>query len=222
MLGPVTLSPVNPSLRLKTMFRDLAVRSPLRGHVLHQYPYFFTPAMLWELCAAVDRVRDVPGSFLEIGCARGHTTVYLNRHMDASGQPTRRYVCIDTFAGFVDSDVDHEVERRGKAEHDETFRTSFTVNSKAGFETTMRLNGCTRVEAVQADVRAVDWAQYSPVAFALVDVDLYLPVRDALTDIVDHMSPGGVIVVDDCAAENRWDGGARGLPRSARQVGPAP
>jgi hypothetical protein len=202
--------------------RDLAVRSPLRGHVLHAYPYFFTPAMLSGICGAVDRVRDVPGAFLEIGCARGHTTVFLNRHLEDSGHQRRDYVCIDTFAGFVDSDVEYEVDRRGKGEHLDTFQDSFRLNSLAAFEETMRINGCEGVRAIQGDVRTVDLGALGPIAFALIDVDLYLPVRDALDDVVDQMSPGGVVIVDDCVPNVRWDGALEAYREIVAKLGREP
>jgi len=40
----------------------------------------------------------------------------------------------------------------------------------------------------------------------LVDVDLYQPVLAALNSIYDLMSPGGVIVTDDCTPGGQWGG----------------
>jgi predicted O-methyltransferase YrrM len=57
-----------------------------------------------------------------------------------------------------------------------------------------------RVRVVTADATDLEYAQFAPIAFALVDVDLYRSVLATLERIAPHMAPGGVIVVDDCAS----------------------
>ena len=37
-------------------------------------------------------------------------------------------------------------------------------------------------------------------------MDLYKPIKDVLPKIYSAMSPGGIIVVDDCKPANLWDG----------------
>jgi hypothetical protein len=118
--------------------------------------------------------------------------VFLNRHLDAVGAD-RRYWAIDTFAGFVADDIALEHERGRRRRFD-----TFATNDRRWFEDTMALNGITRVQVVRADANTFDFGQIGPVAFCLLDVDLYRPVLSVLEALYDQVTPGGVIVVDDC------------------------
>lgn len=185
----------------ETLYRaavELAYSGPLRNQLLPRYGYMFSPSQLALLVRVADEVLDLPGIFLEIGCARGSTTIHLNRHIEFRND-TRRYVCIDTFKGFIEADIQHEVRMRGK---DEAYlKRSFAQNRRSWFDHTMRINGITNVESIEAPIQDVKLDQIvngAGIAFALVDVDLYLPVKDALAQVWPLMSPGGVIVVDDC------------------------
>jgi hypothetical protein len=57
-----------------------------------------------------------------------------------------------------------------------------------------------------------------PIAFCLLDIDLYQPTRDVLPHLYDALAPGGMIVVDDCPLLWRLCPNARVRPR----VVPAP
>jgi hypothetical protein len=39
---------------------------------------------------------------------------------------------------------------------------------------------------------------------ALVDLDLYRPVLSTLNAIYEDVSPGGIVVVDDCQQDGQW------------------
>jgi predicted O-methyltransferase YrrM len=182
-------------LSVAAIAKEIATRTRLRNWIFFRYDFMFTPAQLAFLCAALSSVEGVPGSVLEIGCAFGNTTVFLNRHMDAEGI-RRRYFCIDTFSGFTSADIAREHSVPGAEIED---NRAFRVNSRRWFETTMAVNGIQRVEAFQADATAFDYRPLSPIAFALVDVDLYRAVSTSLNAIWPNVSPGGIVVVDDCA-----------------------
>lgn len=203
---------------LRGRLRGVAYSTRLGPRFLHKYPYFFEPAQLLTMVGAVDGVRDVEGSFLEIGCARGTTTVFLNRHLRDTDQQ-RRYVCIDTFTGFVERDIEHEIEARGKDDFAATFEGSFRVNDPKTFAATMKLNGFDSIEVVPGDIAEVDLTPYAPVAFCLLDVDLYLPIRDGLAKLAPVMAPGGVIVVDDCAPGGAWDGALQAYDEFVAETG---
>jgi hypothetical protein len=67
--------------------------------------------------------------------------------------------------------------------------------------------GYTNVSVHKADAKTFDYHKLGMIAFALVDLDLYNPVRVSLERIIPHMAPGGIVIVDDCDAMNdRWDG----------------
>jgi O-methyltransferase len=187
---------------------ELAYSGPLRNQLLPRYGYMFSPSQLALLVRMADEALKTSGIFMEIGCARGSTTIHLNKHLDFRSD-VRRYVCIDTFKGFIEADIRHEVSARGK---DEAYlKRSFAQNRKSWFDHTMKINGMERVETIEAPVQEVDLATVAGeqgVAFALVDVDLYLPVKDALARVWPLMSPGGVIVVDDCDEKHATFDGA--------------
>lgn len=186
--------------RLAHRARKLLLRTPARELFTYRYRYMFSPAQLSFLCAQITNTSDVPGSILEVGCAVGATTVFLNRHIDSLGIDVN-YYAIDTFAGFTVDDIscEHALGRHYPY-HD------FRGNSKHWFDRTMRRNGIERVRSFRADAATFDYTSIAPFRFALVDVDLYRPVRAVLEGIYELMSPGGAIVTDDCHAEGPWGG----------------
>lgn len=185
------------------LVKELQFRSPLRRYFFPRYTFNFTPAQLGFLVTALSEVRDVPGSVAEVGCAQGSTTLFLNRHMDAVGID-KPYVAIDTFAGFVEEDVSYELTRRNKPS---ASYSGFRANDQRWFDATMRQNGVTRVRSIRADVNELDLRTVGPLAFVLLDVDLYRPMKKALAELYEVLSPGGIMVVDDCDADDPlWDG----------------
>jgi O-methyltransferase len=180
--------------------------SPLRSYLLYKYRYAFTPAQLARLTMLATEAAHSPGDFCEIGCYRGYTTVFLNRHLDAIA-PEKRYWAVDTFGGFVASDVSHEQQTRGKnSREDRRALDKFTINSRAWFEATLRQNGITRVSTCAAAVQDFEFPADARFCFVLLDVDLYLPSVAALEKIWPRVVPGGLVVVDDCQADHVYDG----------------
>jgi O-methyltransferase len=77
---------------------------------------------------------------------------------------------------------------------------AFRGPTRQRFAHSLRVNGREgRVQTIAADATTIDYAQFAPIGFALVDVDLYRSVRDVLARLYPHVAEGGVIVVDDCA-----------------------
>jgi len=190
-------------------FLALGSNGKLSPYLHHTYDYMYLPSQLGFLASELERTDGLPGSIIEIGCALGATTVYLDRHLSEI-QRDKRYFALDTFAGFLDEDI--EVERVQRGRHQWSF-ANFRRNSIAAFERTMRLNGVERVKALQADAKTFAYQSITPFSFCLIDVDLYQPVRAALDAVFDLMTPGGVIVVDDCNANHpMWRGGYEAYP----------
>ncbi|HPD13610.1 MAG TPA: TylF/MycF/NovP-related O-methyltransferase [Planctomycetota bacterium] len=200
--------------------------SPLRRYFFYRYMYQFAPAQLAFLCKCLDETKQVPGAVVEVGCGMGCTTVFLNRHMDFIGLE-KPYICLDTFQGFTSEDVKVEVGERGK--NARNYRV-FNINSQKWFDGTMRSNKVTRVRSIKADTNSFDFGSLGRISFCLIDVDLYRPVRRSLNGVFPHMSPGGIIIVDDCRENTAYDGAlqaykefvqSRGLPEniSLRKLG---
>jgi hypothetical protein len=53
----------------------------------------------------------------------------------------------------------------------------------------------------------------------LLDVDLYIPIRDSLPKIYAAMSPGGVLIVDDCQPNELWDGAIQAYEEFIKEKG---
>jgi predicted O-methyltransferase YrrM len=190
---------------IKRLLKHAVLRTPLARFALPRYIYNFRPAQLGFLIDCVDRTRDLGGPILEIGCFAGATTVWLNTHLQTSGIK-KHYIALDTFEGFLSTDVDHEVLVREKPADTLGFEIAFGLNHISWVRRTLDFHGFTDVELVKTDAGTYDYSRFRDISFALVDVDLYLPVRRTLEAIWEHMADGGIIVVDDCAPANIYDG----------------
>ncbi|HEV8631939.1 MAG TPA: class I SAM-dependent methyltransferase [Thermoanaerobaculia bacterium] len=206
-------------IRAFEALRSLAALTPARRLFEYRYAYMFRPRQLAFLVQCLDRTRDVPGAIVEVGCAFGATTVFLNEHLDDLGVP-RQYVCIDTFRGFTAEDVRAERELRPGAA---PALRAFKANRRRWFEQTLADNGVQRAVVHQGDAKEFPFASLAPVAFALIDVDLYQPVKVVLDRLWPAIAPGGLVVVDDCEEDGPFAGalmaarefaGAHGIPLS--------
>jgi len=185
------------------LVKEILFNSPLRKYFFPRYLYNFSAPQLCFLCQCLEDTRDVEGSVAEIGCADGTATVFLNKYMSARAIE-KNYYAVDTFSGFVAKDIDYEVSNRGKAKN---LFWGFERNKKKWFDGTMDLNGITGVQTIEADVNEFDLKELGPLSFVLLDVDLYRPMKKALPELYEVLTPGGMIVVDDCdPSDERWDG----------------
>jgi len=204
MAGPIRTAtgPTGGPITRDRVFSALT-RTRLGKYLLPSYDYMFSPSQLSLLAAELERTDGIEGSILEVGCASGATTVFLNQHLEWIGS-AKRYFALDTFSGFLRDDVEMEEQRRGR---DEYSFTHFQRNSLAMFERTLRLNDIRRVTAIKADAKRFDYSGIAPISFCVVDVDLYVPVFATLAAVYELMSPGGVIIVDDCDPDSAmWRG----------------
>jgi len=187
------------------MIKDVVFRTRYKDMMLAQYQYMFLPTQLMLLCECLEETRNIPGSIAEIGCAFGDTTIFLNKYMDEVGLE-KDYVAVDTFSGFVTTDVDAELQREGKRAFETNYRTYFSENKKLWYDRAVRRADINRVRSVETDVNLFDLRTLGPLSFCLLDVDLYRPMTKALPELYEALSPGGIIAVDDCDAEmDLWD-----------------
>lgn len=187
------------------LVKAIAFRTPAARYLGPRYPYNFRPSQLAFLVGMLDEVSEIRGSIVEVGCFAGATTIFLSEHLRDQAQP-RRYVAIDSFSGFLDDDIQHELTARSKAADALLFETGFKSNRREWVRRSLDLSGNSAVDLVEADAGKLDYRQFAPVAFALIDVDLYRPVARTLRAIAPFMSAGGRIVVDDCRPDHAYDG----------------
>lgn len=204
--------------RLMMLIKGALVRSPLRRRVLPRYVYNFDAAQLCFLCECLARTRNIAGSIVEVGVGGGETTLFLNNYLDAM-EIDKKYFAVDTFAGFVETDVALEVAQRAKHESAYQGVAGYRVNKQTWYDATMQLNGVMRVRSMQADVNEFDLRSFGALAFCLLDIDLYRPSKKALGELYDALSAGGMIVVDDCSAmDARWDGALQAYQEFMREI----
>lgn len=190
---------------IRRLAKKVAFRTAAARYLGPRYPYNFRPAQLAFLVNVLDEIADVEGSIVEVGCFTGATTIFLSEHLRDQDR-ARKYVAIDTFAGFLQEDVEHEVRVRGKGDDREAFDTGFALNQRSWVRRSLDLSGHPEVDLVEGDAGRLDYRRYAPIAFALIDVDLYLPVARTLRAIAPCMAPGSRIVVDDCRPNHAYDG----------------
>lgn len=185
------------------LLKDLSVKKKFLGdRVFRVYPYLFSPRQLITLANEISRTSQIPGCILEVGCAWGATTVFLRRHMKEE-RIEKQYFAIDTFSGFVDHHIQFEIDKRGK--HEDISKW-FVQNKKSWFDYTIECNQAWPVNSIQMDATQFSYSTISPIAFALIDIDLYVPIASVLPKIYEELSPGGTIIVDDCKPNEMWDG----------------
>ena len=190
-------------LEIRKIFKEIQFYSPWRRYFFPRYSYNFTPTQLIFLCNCIEETRNISGSIAEVGCANGRTTVFLNKYMIAE-DIEKKYYALDTFSGFVEEDIQFEVDNRNK--NRKLFK-HFRINKQKWFDGTIKQNKINRVVSIQADVNHYDLTTLGPLSFVLLDVDLYRPIKKALKELYQVLTPGGMIVVDDCDANNvAWDG----------------
>jgi hypothetical protein len=187
---------------IKNLIRSAVFATPLFRYFAPRYRSTYVPAHLCRLIELLDQTASVPGCIVEVGCWTGETTIWLNRHLKDQ-RIERTYYALDTFGGFTSADLNHEVSKRGKKLSE---LTAFTSNRKSWFDRTMHLNGFNSVVSIQADASTFDFSSLAPISFALVDLDLYLPMKSALPAVYSSLSCGGVLVADDCEQNINYDG----------------
>ncbi len=195
-----------------------AYYSGLHHLVFYRYDYMFRPAQLCLLCQLLSDTESLDGPVVEIGVAAGHTTVFLNKHLDDLGS-SRSYVCIDTFEGFTEADVAVERERGNP---DRLYANVFRNNKEHYLRRTLRNNSVDRVRIIKSDVAAIDPGVFDGASFCLIDVDLYAPVAAALRAALPRMAPGGVVVVDDCVSVGAYEGAYVAYIETIRALGLEP
>lgn len=178
----------------KFVFRHTNLGAP-------KYSYCIEPIELVTIINEIERLRGVKGAIVEIGVARGLTTRFIVEHILQSGYKDQKFYAIDTFNSFVKEHVEYEVSARNKpAGAIEGFGyNDYGVWAKNFAEFPF-------LKAIQADCAKFDYSSLGPLKVVFLDVDLYIPTKEALPKLYENLVSGGAILVDDVQNNNRWDG----------------
>jgi hypothetical protein len=122
------------------LLKRRALRSIVR---LYQPQSELRPDRLYAYLDALWQRREIPGDVLEVGCFRGGTTRLAYRFLQAV-QSSRRYVAVDTFAGFVDRQFEHD-RRHGTSIR---LKTGFSINGLEIVRRSLEIDGCGGVELI--------------------------------------------------------------------------
>lgn len=186
--------------RTFTRFRALLKHRVLAPLLYRHPPVGLQPDRLYGWLDALWQTRDVPGAIIEVGCNVGGTAAVSWRFLERTGT-SRRYVAIDTFSGFVPDQFDEDLARGNRPEN----RHMFADNSMGLVRSVLRRHGAEGVELVRGDIVSLDPDTLpAPIACALVDVDLAIPVQAALEALWPRLAPGGRVLVDDCPSTCDW------------------
>ncbi len=190
-------------LAIKEFLKKIIFRYTTLGKP--SYPYNIEPSQLSKLTLLLDELKDKEGNFAEIGVARGQTTLFLSKHIESSNylksNKNFKYFAIDTFSSFLKDDLNYEVDNRGKTLKE---LKGFSYNSYEKWKDNFKCFDF--VEPIKADCAAFKYESIAPLKLVFLDVDLYLPTKNALNKIYKHMIRGGYILVDDVHEGSRYDG----------------
>lgn len=175
-------------------------KSLLRPLIYRYPPIGLRPPRMYVWSDVLIKTADIQGAVLEIGCAAGGTAAWSDRLLREVGTQ-KRYICIDTFGGFVGEQFAAD-EAKGTPKR---YRHTFAANSPSLVRRTVAGLGAPNIELIAGDITNLSSELLpSKVSACLIDVDLAQPVAAALQRVYPLLAPGGTIVVDDC--EGRSDG----------------
>jgi O-methyltransferase len=199
------------------LVKEIYFRTPLWRFFLPIMKFDMTIAQLNFITSTLQTINN-DGAVVEIGVGGGATSVVINNFMEEN-KIERPFVAIDTFFGFTQEDADYERKFRGKAEDYLAYRS----NRKDWYSKTLRAHGVEGARVFQADAKKFDFTAIGPIAFVLLDVDLYKPVQTVLPSLYQSLASDGVIIVDDCATEaSLYDGAGEAYREICSQMGIAP
>jgi len=169
--------------------------------VIYRFPPFgLQPERLATYLHGLLERKALPGDVAEIGCNLGGTSAIAARMLKRVGW-TNRYICYDTFGGFVAEQFEADVARGTEKSR----RDMFSANSMSLVRKILDQHGAQEVELVAGDIATVPEQRLSAAYSAvLLDIDLADPTYIALKRFWPRVVPGGVIYVDDCPEGYNW------------------
>jgi O-methyltransferase len=187
-------------------------------------PYTMTtPPRIYALARAVEYVagRRVPGAFVECGVWRGGSMMAIALTLLRLGVSDRDLYLFDTFSGMTspgDEDVKHTGERaadmlaRSSRDSDDWAVASLDDAKAAVLGVGYPEN---KIHFVQGPVEeTLPATAPGEIALLRLDTDWYASTKHALVHLYPHLSPGGVVIIDDYAY---WQGARQAVDEYIRE-----
>jgi hypothetical protein len=141
------------------------------------------------------KVVNVPGHIVEVGVAYGRNTILFGHQITMRGETsTRYYYGFDTFDGYTVQDLKTNSHLSAKSwknislsDINDRIRKS-GVNSKYHF-----IKGDSKIEVSKFIKSKPEFK----CALLYVDCNAYEPSYQAMCDLLPHMSPNGIIAIDE-------------------------
>ena len=168
------------------------------------YRYNIEPIQLSKIIESIDNVlshnSNKDSCFVEIGVARGMTSLFIAEHLKRS-KIKNNFYCIDTFNSFTPEDINYEINVRGK---DKRELLGFSYNDFEKWK--KNFIDYEMVKPIKADVNKFDFGTLEKISFCFLDVDLYNPTKKALKSVLPCLTSNSIIMVDDIFDTRAWDG----------------
>ena len=155
----------------------------------------------------IDKITHIPGCILELGIQWGATTSLLY-NLTSIQEPfnfRRKVIGFDTFQGFPSSSINELEKKLGWEEN--ALSTDSKVqemieNSLELHQNFSAMPHMKRFELVKGDVIETlpSWFESNPcetVAICIFDMDLGIPTKKSLIEVLKHTQKGSVLVFDE-------------------------
>jgi hypothetical protein len=214
---------MSPTARARAATRALKGRArrevfARRPELLYPHPPIcLQPERLYTYLDALNDRIQLSGDIVEVGIYLGGTTAIASAFAHRLGFKGR-YVCIDTFDGFVPDQFAFDATEHGVPEADGTM---FDGNAEASVRRLLSTwHAGPAVELVKGDVVTMPESRIpEAIAVCLLDVDLHVPIYEGMKRLVPRLVPGGILLVDDCPPNTSWAGAKAGYEQYMAEVG---
>jgi O-methyltransferase len=184
-------------LKLSAKYKAKSVLRPL---VFRYPPIGLQPERLQVWLKILVETGQIDGAVVEVGCRLGGTAA-VSWNMLRNLGVRKRYICVDTFSGFVAEHFEDDLKRGNH----EVNRWMFADNSIDLTRKILDPHNARGVELIRADIVTLPREKLPEViSAALLDVDLAQPIYEGLKKLYLRLVKGGVIVVDDCPESCFW------------------
>jgi len=167
------------------------------------------PERLYLYLKSLYETREIEGAVVEVGCDVCGTSIIANRMLKNLGID-KAYVGIDTFGGFVEDQFISDTKRGTSP----LKRSVYSYKSLKLVKKILRIHHSEDIILIKGDIVELPISQLPDIiSVCLLDVDLELPIYEALKKIYPLMTEGGIIIVDDCPKDSSWKGARVGFEK---------